>query len=224
MLVDITPYTFGTSAVGELYGRPYVHRFVPLIRRNTKLPVTKTEMFYTLYEYQESVAVDVYQGEDRDALKNVKVGSFLFRGLNRKAGAWDQGILLTYSLDLDGILQVQAVERATGKEIRGVIENAIGRSTPEELNASRERVAALWGDDEVDGQGLRQDTAAGEKLPEEMRQTLERAEKALDTAATEDREEIINLMEDIRDALQEGDLRKAEESKQDLDEILFYLR
>ncbi|PIU55095.1 MAG: hypothetical protein COS88_05545, partial [Chloroflexi bacterium CG07_land_8_20_14_0_80_51_10] len=119
---------------------------------------------------------------------------------------------------------VQAVERATGKEIRGVIENAIGRSTPEELNASRERVAALWGDDEVDGQGLRQDTAAGEKLPEEMRQTLERAEKALDTAATEDREEIINLMEDIRDALQEGDLRKAEESKQDLDEILFYLR
>ncbi|MCL0065669.1 Hsp70 family protein [Dehalococcoidia bacterium] len=223
VLVDITPYTFGTSAVGELYGRPYTNQFVPLIRRNTKLPVTKTEVFYTLYEDQERVAVDVYQGEDQDALKNVKVGNFLFRGLNQKAGARDQGILLTYGLDLDGILKIHAVERATGKEIRGVIENATGRSTPEELDASRDRVAALWGDDDASQDRFRQDTTAGEKLPEELRQTLERAEKALDTAATEDREEIINLMEDIRDALREGDLRKAEESKQELDEILFYL-
>lgn len=223
VLVDITPYTFGTSAVGELYGRPYVNQFVPLIRRNTNLPVTKTEMFYTLYEDQESVAVDVYQGEDQDALKNVKVGNFLFRGLNQKAGARDQGILLTYGLDLDGILKIHAVERATGKEIRGVIENATGRSTPEELDASRDRVAALWGDDDLSQDRLRQDTTAGDKLPEEMRETLERAEKALDTAAAEDREEIINLMEDIRDALREGDFPKAEESKQELEEILFYL-
>jgi heat shock protein 5 len=152
----------------------------------------------------------------------VKVGSFSFRGLNQKAGARDQGILLTYSLDLDGILKIHAVERATGKEIRGVIENATGRSTPEELDASRDRVAALWRDDASQDR-LRQDTAAGEKLPEEMRETLERAEKALDAAAAEDHEEIINLLEDIRDALREGDLRKAEESKQELDEILFYL-
>jgi len=223
VLVDITPYTFGTSAAGELYGRPYLNQFIPLIRRNTKLPVTKTEMFYTLHEDQERVDVNVYQGEDQDALKNVKVGSFSFRGLNRKAGVWEQGILLTYSLDLDGILQVQALERATGKEVRGVIENATGRTTPEELDASRDRVAALWGDDNAGQDELRQDAAAGEKLSEEMRNTLERAAKALDTAATEDREEIINLTEDIRDAIQEGDLRKAEELKQELDEILFYL-
>ncbi len=65
--------------------------------------------------------------------------------------------------------------------------------------------------------------AAGKKLPEEMRETLERAEKALDTAVTEDREEMINLMEGIRDAFHEGDLQKAEELKHELDDILFYL-
>jgi molecular chaperone DnaK (HSP70) len=224
VLVDITPYTFGTCALGQLYGRPYAHQFVPLIRRNTKLPATRTEVFYTMYEDQESVQVQVFQGEDPDALKNVKIGNFLFQGLNQKAGANQQGILLTYSLDLDGILQIHAVERATGKEIRGVIENATGRSTPEELDAYRERVAALWGSEEVEGEVLWSEAEVGDGLPDEMRETLERAGESLDRAAEEDREEIINLIEDIRDALREGRLENARQSKQELDEILFYLR
>ncbi|HEU0021490.1 MAG TPA: Hsp70 family protein [Dehalococcoidia bacterium] len=223
VLVDITPYTFGTSAIGQLYGRPYAHQFVPLIRRNAKLPATRTEVFFTMYEDQESVQVQVFQGEDPDALKNVKIGNFVFQGLNQKAGANQQGILLTYSLDLDGLLQIHAVERATGQEIRGVIENATGRSTPEELDAYRERVAGLWGDEAVEGEVPWSEAEVGDDLPDEMRETLERAGVALDRAAAEDREEIINLMEDIRDALREGRLDNARESKQELDEILFYL-
>ena len=223
VLVDITPYTFGTSAAGQLYGRPYLHQFVPLIRRNTKLPVTKTEAFYTMYEDQETVEIDVYQGEDPDALKNVKIGDFWFEGLNQKAGAMEQSILLTYNLDLDGILQIHALERATGKEIRGVIENAVGRFTQEELGVSRERVQALWGQGAVAGEVAGPASEASGDLSDEMLDTIERAEKALDTATAEDREEIINLMEDIRDALREGRTQNAEESKQELDEILFYL-
>ena len=45
MLVDVTPYTFGTSALGELNGEPYPYSFVPLIRKNTPIPVTKSEAF-----------------------------------------------------------------------------------------------------------------------------------------------------------------------------------
>ncbi len=86
VLVDITPYTFGTSAAGELYGAPYMHEYVPLIRRNSKLPATRTEVFYTMFEDQEEVEIKVYQGEDPDALKNVEIGTFLFSGLNRRAG------------------------------------------------------------------------------------------------------------------------------------------
>ena len=219
VLVDITPYTFGTSAIGELYGMPYAHQFVPLIRRNAKLPAIQTEVFFTMHEEQETVEIKVYQGEDPDALKNVEIGTFIFGDLNRQKGAHEQGILFTYSLDLDGLLKVHAVERATGREIHGAIEDAMGRSSEEELSASRKRIAMLWGEEEAaPAEG------AGRVEPDaEVGDILVRAEAALDTAPAEDREEIVNLMEDLRDALQEGGADKVAACKQELDEILFYL-
>ena len=219
VLVDITPYTFGTSAMGELYGQPYAYQFIPLIRRNAKLPATRTEVFFTMFADQETVELKVYQGEDPDALKNVEIGTFIFDALNQQQDAHEQGILFTYSLDLDGLLKVHAVERATGREIHGTIEDAMGRSTQEELSASRERVEALWGAEEA----TPVEEAGPVEVPEEMRDTLARAEKALDTAPAEDREEIVNLMEDLRDALQQGQAEEAANFKRELDEILFYL-
>ena len=241
VLVDVTPYTFGTSAVGELYGMPYAHQYVPLIRRNAKLPATRTEVFFTVHDDQDAVEIKVYQGEDPDALKNVEIGTFRIVGLNRQEGARDEGLLFTYSLDLDGLLHVHARERATGREIRGVVENALGRSTEEALGAARERVSALWGDEGADGDAAGGDAgepteeaagggagggsvdAARPGLSPEIRETLERAEKALDTAPAEDREEMVDLMEDLRDALKAGRLEQAAGVKKDLDEILFYL-
>ena len=243
VLVDITPYTFGTSAAGELHGAPYAHEFVPLIRRNSKLPATRTEVFYTMLPNQDAVDVKVYQGEDPDALKNVAIGTFLFSGLNREKDAYDQGLVVTYSLDLDGLLHVHARERATGRELRAVVENALGRSTDEALGAARERVSALWNEAAGDDAGDTGDAAdragddagragappapAGSAVPpdaaREIRETLARAEKALEAAPAEDREEMINLMEDLRDALREGRAAPASDLKRELDEILFYL-
>ena len=233
VLVDITPYTFGTGAEGELYGRPHAHQFVPLIRRNSKLPATRTEVFFTLFEDQEEVEIKVYQGEDPDALKNVEIGTFLFTGLNQSEGAHDQGLLFTYSLDLDGLLHVHARERATGRELRGVVENVIGRSTDEELGAARERVSALWGEagaGDGDAAGGAEPSPAPTAVPpdvaSETEETLARAVRALDAAPAEDREEMINRMEDLRDALKEGGAGGAEraaELRRELDEILFYL-
>ena len=225
VLVDITPYTFGTRVVGELYGRPYAHQFVPLIRRNSKLPATKADVFYTMHEEQDTAEIEVYQGEDPDALKNVKIGTFMFTGLNERPGAQEQGILFTYSLNLDGLLAIHALERATGKEIRGVIENAIGRSTEEDLSASRQRVHGLWGEEEIEAGGAASspEMAVAPGVSDEMQDALERAEKALDTAPREDREELVDLMEDLRDALREGRDKDAAELKQEIEEILFYV-
>ena len=227
--------------MGELYGMPYAHEFVPLIRRNSKLPATRTQVFFTMHEEQEAVEIKVYQGEDPDALKNVEIGTFRISGLNRQQGARDEGLLFTYSLDLDGLLHVHARERATGREIRGVVENALGRSTEEALGAARERVSALWGDEGAGGEATGGDAgepmeeaaggsagrwpeeAARPVVPPEIRETLERAEKALDIAPAEDREEMVDLMEDLRDALKAGRLEQAAGVKKDLDEILFYL-
>ena len=236
VLVDITPYTFGTSAAGELYGMPYAHQFFPLIRRNSKLPAIRTDVFFTMFPDQEEVEIKVYQGEDPDALKNIEIGIFLFTGLNRRQGAHAQGILFTYSLDLDGLLHVHARERATGREIRGVVENAIGRSSDEALGAARERVSALWGVEGEQGAEAAGDAAAessGEPGPapaavplgvaHDVRDTLARAEQALEAAPAEDREEMINLMEDLRDAIKEGRAAQASDLRRELDEILFYL-
>ena len=227
VLVDITPYTFGTSALGELYGRPYAHQFIPLIRRNAKLPATRTEAFFTVTEEQERVRIDVYQGEDPDALKNVEIGTFLFSGLNQQEGAHEQGLLFTYHLDLDGLLKVHAVERATGREIHGVVENAMGRSTEEDLVASTARVEGLWGEDEEavagDAGEAPVEKAARLDAPREIQDTLERAAQALDTASDEDQEEMIDLMEDLHNALKEGRAEDAAAIRQSLDEILFYL-
>ena len=237
VLVDITPYTFGTGAAGELYGMPYAHKFVPLIRRNSKLPATRTEVFFTMFEDQEEAEIKVYQGEDPDALKNVEIGTFLFSGLNQRQDAHEQGLLFTYSLDLDGLLHVHARERATGREIRGVVENAIGRSTDEALGAARERVSALWGEagEGADaGAGTAGDAAGGAEaspapaavppdVAREAGETLARAEQALEAAPAEDREEMINLMEDLRDAVKAGEAERAAELRREIDEILFYL-
>ena len=218
VLVDITPYTFGTSVMGELYGRPYAYQFAPLIRRNTRLPATKTEVFYTMTEDQDSVEIDVYQGEDPDALKNVRIGSFWLRGLNKTPHAHEKGILFTYHLNLDGILEIHAVERATGREIRGVVEDALGQSSEAELAVSRDRVASLWG--EADAEGVVEEAP---EVLEAVQEVLDRASAALDTAPDEDREELVDLMEDIRDAVKAGDADRVEELTRDVEEILFYL-
>ncbi|MYH28096.1 MAG: Hsp70 family protein [Acidobacteria bacterium] len=239
VLVDITPYTFGTRAEGELYGRPYAHQFIPLIRRNSKLPATRTEVFFTLFEDQEEVEIKVFQGEDPDALKNVEIGTFMFGGLNEHEDAHEQGLLVTYRLDLDGLLHVHARERATGRELRGVVENAIGRSSDEVLGTARERVSALWGEADDGAEAGAQDAGAATAgggaapspapvaLPPEgagvVVAPLARAAPALEAAPAEDREEMINLMEDLRDALREGASERAAELRRELDEILFYL-
>ncbi len=226
VLVDITPYTFGTSTLGQLYGQPYAHQFVPIIRRNTKLPATRTEAFFTVYAEQEAVEIKVYQGEAPDALKNVEIGSFHFAGLNRRPSAYDEGLLFTYHLDLDGLLKVHAVERATGQEIHGIVENALGRSTGEELAASKERIEGLW-----DGEAQAEESAGGAPAAEappaaarpQFEDILERAELALDSAPDEDREEIASLIGRLRAAHGEGRDEDAAAIRQNLDEILFYL-
>ena len=223
VLVDITPYTFGTSVRGELDGRPYAHEFVPLIRRNAKLPATHTGAFYTVYEDQRAAEIKVYQGEHRDALQNVEIGTFLFEGLNRQRGARDRGLLFTYHLDLDGILSVHAVERATGREIRGVVENALDTSTEEAVSASQERIAARWGAEAASGEAAASGQEDAPELPAEIGDTLRRAEAALATAPDEDKEELVDLMEDLRDAVKAGDTERAAGARQELDEILFYL-
>ena len=99
VLVDVTPYSFGTSALGELNGQLSPFKYIPIIAKNTPIPVRKSEAFYTVHDNQQSVDVHVYQGENEDALENIEIGEFRIEGLgNTPAG---NTIILDLALDRD---------------------------------------------------------------------------------------------------------------------------
>ena len=115
-----------------------------------------------------------------------------------------------------------------------MVENAIGRSTDEALGASRDRVSALWeaaggedapeaGEAAAGSGGGGPEAAVPADVARAVEEALARAERALDAAPAEDREEMVDLMEDLRDALREGRADAASELRGKLDEILFYL-
>jgi molecular chaperone DnaK (HSP70) len=224
ILLDITPYTFGTSAIGELDGIPCMTRFVSLIRRNTKLPTSKSEAFYTVYDNQDMVEIKVYQGEKPNALDNIQIGKYKFKLSPRMPEG--SIIVLNFDLDLNGILKIEAVEKATGRKINAVIENAFAKFTDQEMSDSRKRIEDMWGeriDDDVDSEDDIEADAGDEDMPPDLAELIRKAETQLDAAADEDRDEMINLMEDIRDAVKEGNLDEARELSKELEDILFYL-
>jgi len=223
VLVDITPYTFGTSALGIVKGNPSLSQFIPLIRRNTKIPARRSEVFFTVVDDQEAVDVRIYQGEEPDAQDNVLLGNYLFNLTPSQAGS---EITLHFDLDLNGILKIRAVEKHTGKQIDAVIENAISRFTEDELSQTRDRVRDLWGNGRQDFENAASQPAATslqENIPDEFFDVLHRSEAKMDVAAEDDREDIINRIEDLRDALKENRMEDARRCRDELDDILFYL-
>ncbi len=214
VLVDVTPYTFGTSALGELDDDLYPYCFVPIIPKNTPIPVRRSEVFYTIADGQTSVEVRIYQGENKDAQENLKIGEFRVDGLS-KAPAGNP-VILDLALDRDGILQVSAREKKTGLEQRITIEQAMSRYDQAQLDEARERIGSLF-EDREDGAGPQ--AANGTALDA----LLSKASTKLDGAGEEDRAEIIDLIETIRDAQSSGDATALEEGRQQLQDLLFYL-
>jgi molecular chaperone DnaK len=226
VLVDITPYTFGTSAVGEIDGIPTLHRFVPLIHKNTPIPVSKSEVFYTLHDHQDAVDVKVYQGEDSDALNNILIGRFLVEGLSKVPAG--NPIIMRLSLDLDGVLNVSASEKNTGLEKSITIDNAFRRYQPEEMEAARARIGALF-DEEAEAEAeVVESRPVGETESQhavvQARALVEKAERMLPEATNEDREDMVDLIESIKDAIAADDSAAMKEAVEELSDILYYLQ
>ncbi|MCP5449828.1 MAG: Hsp70 family protein [Gammaproteobacteria bacterium] len=219
VLVDITPYTFGTSALSELNGMPYPFTYVPIIHKNTPIPVTKSDVVYTMHDRQEAVLVHVYQGEDPDALNNIELGQFFVENLSKVPAG--NPIIIQFSLDLNGIMNVSAREKKTGLEKSIRIDNVLSRFQEGELETARARVDALFADE-----GKPAGTAGSttdHQLTAQARALVEKAERLLDSATEDDREEMINLIESIKDALGNSDFPALSEPMAALSDILFYL-
>ena len=224
VLVDVTPHTFGVSCLGDLHGLPYPHCFSAIILKGTPLPVSRTESYSTVVDNQKVVAVEVYQGDDPDALKNTHIGRFTVEGLS----AVPAGNTVTCRLDLDlnGMLKVTATEKMTGLAKHIVIDNAMSRFEAEEMDAAARRLRAMFGDEEEESDEApvsAEAPAPGIAGHPRSRAVIERARKMIPDISSEDRDEVTTLIERIQDALTAGQAAEAEDAVTELEEILFYL-
>ncbi len=247
ILVDITPHTFSTSTFEDtgLYGPPELV-CVPLIPRNSPLPVTKSEVFFTIYPGQDAVEVTAYQGEHREPGLNQLVGKFLCEGLDPKASE-NSPIVITFGLDLSGMLQVTATEKNTGLS-KTVTLDTHDVAAPVDLEASRQRISDLLiganeAEDDEDETGEEEDFSMDEspyvdahitptsavepdsgELLQMAKQLRQRAENLLAKNLTpDDSAEIHALLEKMRHGIASQDLQGLQATIDSLADLLFYL-
>jgi len=249
VLVDITPHSLGIKCLSsENSMMPFMDptfHFAAIIHRGTPLPASRSEMFRTVYDNQEKVEIDIYQGESEDVRRNHRVGMFMIEGL--AAVPSGNHIVVQLDLTLDGILKVAAREKATGLQKHITIENALARFEREEREAASARLEEMW-QQSFDEPGFAADDEEGEHfvepaedfaassipIPEagpregqreavQARALLEKAERLREQASEEDWQELERLMQDIRVAMQDRNWNTLRTSSAALADVLFYL-
>jgi molecular chaperone DnaK len=129
LLLDVTPLSLGIETLGSVA--------TPLIKRNTTIPTSHTEVFTTASDNQTSVEIHVLQGERSMAAENKSIGRFNLDGVAPAPRGLPQ-IDVTFDIDANGILSVSAKDKTTGKEQRITITASSGLSSDEVEKLVRE--------------------------------------------------------------------------------------
>ncbi|MEE9425099.1 MAG: Hsp70 family protein [Methylococcales bacterium] len=209
VLVDITPYSFGTRIIGELDGMPYPALFYPVIKRNTPIPVTRSELFFTAQDRQQYVDLKIYQGEDDNALNNILIGEFRVEGLRKVR--YKNPVIVEFSLDLNGLLTVKATEKETGLNKTITIQNACPRLDSKEIERAQQKLNSLAGNDQTST-----DVA-------KLSKWQKRIEKIKQSTTESDIKTINNLLEAIEIAKDKQDNKQLARATEQLENILYYL-
>ena len=122
LLLDVTPLSFGIETLGGVMTK--------LIEKNTTIPVSRSQIFSTAADAQTSVEIHVLQGEREMAADNKTLGRFMLDGIPPAARGIPQ-IEVSFDIDVSGILNVKAKDKATGKEQKIRIEASSGLSKDE---------------------------------------------------------------------------------------------
>ncbi len=234
VLVDVSPYSFGISYVGERNGHSYPHCYHPIITRNTPLPVTRSESYYTTHPFQTTISIEVYQGDSSDALKNLPVDGFLISDLTEMEELNE--VLCRMALDLDGILHVTAIEKRTGLSKHVRIENALAVKSVIEIEEARARLRELFGAPDGDYAPINAEaTESGPSAPEnvigpgwkkkheEAEAVLKRSRALLDKMHDEDKEEAIELHEALEESLEARDDGAFDDALNALKDLSFFV-
>ena len=194
ILTDVCPFTLGTELVGK--------RFAPIIPRNTTVPTSKSEYFYTIDDYQDKVNVGIYQGESLNIDDNLFLGNFLIDVPRNIAGK--EAINVRFTYDINGILEVEATVVSTGLKKSKLIVN--GDLSEEEKN---EKIKML---EEIK---IQSENKNKDKL------LLERANRIYaEIVNTEIRNHISDYLENYKMVVATGDRIRIQKAKESFSQFL----
>jgi len=137
LLIDVTPLSLGIETLGGVFTR--------LINRNTAIPTKKSEVFSTAVDNQSQVGIKVYQGEREMAADNKLLGTFDLVGIPPAPRGKPQ-IEVTFDIDANGIVQVSAKDKGTGKEQKIQIQSSGGLSK-DDINRMQEEAERFADED-----------------------------------------------------------------------------
>ncbi|MBI4317691.1 MAG: Hsp70 family protein [Chloroflexi bacterium] len=137
ILVDVCPYSLGIKTLSFTLGVTVGNRFSVVIPRNTAVPCSKTERFYTLHPDQDKALIEVYQGEGYTVDRNTHLGEFEFSGISPNPNGGVREVLVAFDYDIDGIVRVSARDRHTGRQANIKVTGLKDRLSVEEKAQAR---------------------------------------------------------------------------------------
>ena len=206
LLLDVTPLSLGIETLGRVFTR--------IIERNTTIPTKKSQIFSTAADFQDTVTVNVLQGERSMAADNTSLGMFNLTGIPPAPRGVPQ-IEVTFDIDADGILNVSAKDMATGKEQKITITASTKLSDNEKERMVKEA------EEFAEQDKKRKEEAEARNNADSLIYTSEKTKKDLaDKLAKEHVEKIDNAVAELRKALLDPDVEKIKSRNEELAKVL----